>query len=109
MEITTYKEDDVTIFAIVGRMDASNASEFETVVNKEVEEGANKFVVDLSKLEYISSAGLRSMLLLAKATKKNGGSSVLSGLTSIVAEVFRISGFLTIFKAYDTLEEAIQS
>lgn len=109
MKISTQKQNDTTILAIIGRMDASNASEFETAINTELEEGANKFVVDLSQLEYISSAGLRSMLLLAKATKKSGGSSVLSGLTSVVAEVFRISGFLTIFKAYDTVEEALEA
>jgi len=109
MEVTAQKEGDYRIISIEGRMDASNASEFETVVNQEIDNGTKKIIVDLSKLEYISSAGLRSMLLLAKGMQKSGGSCVICALRNVVLEVFKISGFLNIFKVFETVEGAMQA
>ena len=90
-------------------MDATNASEFESKVKEEMAAGANRFVVDLSQLAYISSAGLRSMLFLAKTVKNSNGTAVLCGLTGVVQEVFKISGFSSIFTICETLAEAKQA
>ncbi len=109
MEITANKQGDITILTVNGKMDASNATEFEAKVKEEMAAGANRFVVDLSQLAYISSAGLRSMLFLAKSVKTSSGAAVLCGLNGVVQEVFKISGFSALFTVCDDRQQAIQS
>lgn len=109
MNITTQKIDECIVFVVEGKIDASNAAEFETAFTKELSADAQKVIVDLSQLEYLSSAGLRSLLLLAKSVQKTGGSSVLCGINGIVEEVLKISGFLNIFKNFATVEEAMKA
>ena len=70
MEIVkTGKENNAVIVKISGRMDAVTAPEFEKILSAWIDESEKYFVVDLSSLEYISSAGLRSILIIAKKLK----------------------------------------
>lgn len=82
---------------VTGRMDAVTAPDFQRQVEERLEAGERSFLIDLAPLEYISSAGLRSLLFLAKRLKPMAGSVVLCGLGGVVKEVFTISGFTTIF------------
>ena len=72
-----------------------------------VEEGEHKWVLDMAGVEYISSAGLRVVLLLAKRLKQNSGHLVLCGLQPHVHEVFDISGFLAILDVADSRDAAL--
>ena len=109
MEITVSQRDDFTVLGVEGRMDAVTAPQFEAAFKENLAGGANKFVVDLSMLEYISSAGLRSMLVMAKSLKASSGVSVLCGLKDVVQEVFKISGFNSIFTICETVDEAVKA
>ena len=100
------KEKGVNLLSISGRLDASNAKDFENQIIQLVEEGETAFVSDFEKLEYISSAGLRAFLLLEKKLTGNGH-IYLCNLNEYVAEVFEISGFLSIFKTFPDLESAL--
>ena len=64
-------------------------------------------LVNFSELEYISSAGLRSILATAKQLKARNGEIMFTGLKNTVKEVFEISGFYSIFKTFETEEEAL--
>ncbi len=64
-------------------------------------------VVDMGKVEYISSGGLRSFLLALKEMKKRGGSMALCNLGPSVSKVFKLSGFNTIFEILLGREEAV--
>ena len=64
-------------------------------------------MLDLSKVDYLSSAGLRSVLCLGKLTQANGGKLVLCGLKGAVREIFQISGFLGLFPVAETLVRAV--
>jgi anti-anti-sigma factor len=108
MDITITNEQDRTVVTIIGRMDSVSAPEFDKKVQAEIDGGAERFVVDLAQLDYISSAGLRSMLAMAKKLKMKNGTSILSGLKGVVNEVFEISGFSNIFTICETKEEALQ-
>jgi hypothetical protein len=68
---------------------------------------ASDFVIQLNGLEYISSAGLRSILMVAKQVKARSGRLILTGLTDEVREVFHLSGFHTILRICDTKEAAL--
>ena len=84
------------LLAPTGRLDANTSAQFEKEVTTELGQPGRGMVMDFSDLGYVSSAGLRVVLLAAKKVKAAGGSFVLCGLTPAVAEVFKISGFLSI-------------
>ncbi len=93
MDISIEKQNQVAVVTVGGRLDAAGAPEIEASCKALIQEGSKRLLLDLAKVEYISSAGLRSLLVLAKAVKSVGGAMVLSSLTPAVREVMTISGF----------------
>jgi anti-anti-sigma factor len=110
MEIeNTGKEKGRFIITVTGRMDAVTAPEFETRVLDWIHAGETHLIVDLGGLEYISSAGLRSILTIAKNLKTQQGQMVLCALRNTVKEVFEISGFSTIIPVCESVDVAIKA
>ena len=107
MEFESTKKDQALIIKIKGRMDAVTSPELEQECNKWIEAGEKLLVIDLSELEYISSAGLRSILSAAKALKSMEGEMRFCNLTGMVQEVFSISGFSSMFPIFDSLDAAL--
>ena len=71
--------------------------------------GAKKIVVDLAGIEYISSAGLRVILTMVKASKGAVATLAFCSMQSMVAEVFKISGFSSMLPIYATRDEAVSA
>lgn len=107
MEIQNREENGVTIIAIEGRMDASNASVAEGEINKALEGEQNRLLFDLSRLEYLSSGGLRVILGAAKEIRRREGKVVLAALKEYVYEIFEVSGFTAMIPIKDTIEEGL--
>jgi anti-anti-sigma factor len=105
--IKSGNENNALVIKVIGRMDAVTAPEFEKTVNLWIDAGERCFVVDLSSLEYISSAGLRSILIIAKKLKAMNGKILLAAMEESVNEVFEISGFNSIIPVHDTVQSAI--
>ena len=108
MEISIDKQSKAVIVVVKGRIDGVSAPEFEKKMADHIASGANRFVVDCSALEYISSAGLRSLLTTAKTLKARGGELVFAALRDVVREVFEIGGFSKIFCIYDSTDAALK-
>jgi len=108
MQITRKEEKGVHVFSLDGRFDAHSAGDVEKELNMAISKGARKLLLDMDSVEYISSAGLRVLLAVAKKLKKEEGEIKLCSLKPYVKEVFDIAGFIQIFKIYDTTEKAIQ-
>ena len=89
--------EQVSVVRPTGRLDSATSPVFEQDLMKRIAEGHASIVLDLSKLTFISSAGLRVLLAAAKKAKQGGGKLALFGLLANVREVFSISGFDTIF------------
>jgi len=106
MEITFENRETGTLVLVTGRMDAVTAPQFEKDCVAVIEAGAKLMVVDLSQLDYISSAGLRSILASAKKIKSTGGTMKFCGLSGMVEEVFQVSGLGTMFATTATADEA---
>ncbi|WP_179232857.1 STAS domain-containing protein [Paenibacillus rigui] len=104
---TIHEGGDITIVTIEGRLDANTSSVLESRFVELTEQGRRKFVFELQGLEYVSSAGLRSLLLAAKKTKTLQGKLALAGMNENVREVFDMSGFSAIFSIYGTEAEAL--
>lgn len=96
VEFTTAEQQGVHVVAVKGRLDSANAGELERGLTDLFSKPGDKAVVNLGQLDYISSAGLRVMLMLAKRARQNAGRLVLCSLAPQVREVFEISGFLKI-------------
>lgn len=108
MEIQTRKEKNAVIVSVKGRMDAVTAPEFERNLSDLIAKGENTFLLNFGGLEYISSAGLRSILATAKKMKEKQGKILFAGLHGPVEEVFKISGFNSIFKMFNSEEAALE-
>ena len=109
MDITTKNEDKALIVSVNGRMDAVTASDFENALTEFIGQGNSSLVIDFSDLDYISSAGLRSILSTAKKMKGMEGKLFLANLKEVVKEVFDISGFSAIIPIYDSVETALEA
>lgn len=107
MQVQTEERGGVSILALTGRMDATTANIFEEACRALLNAGAKKIVVDLGGIEYISSAGLRVILTMVKASKGMAATLAFCSMQTMVAEVFRISGFSSMLPVYAARDEAV--
>lgn len=105
MKILSQKQGHMVKVSVNGKMDAVTAPDFENALSCIIAQGDLKFLVDLSGLEYISSAGLRAILVVAKELRKREGEMLFVGLQNHVQDVFKISGFYSIFRILRTEDE----
>ena len=108
MEVKVTEQDGIAILELVGRMDATTTPEFESTSQALLAAGQRKLLVDMTQLEYISSAGLRGILGLVKGAKGLSGKLAFCALSPMVAEVFRISGFSSILTVCDSRQDAVK-
>ncbi len=108
MSILFSKKSGVLIDIPIDRLDTNNSSEAEALITENIENGETRVVIDFSKTNYISSAGLRVILKAAKMVQQRGGGLVIYNANELVSEVLEISGFSTLFNFHDNLDEAIQ-
>ena len=107
MEISTENRDGALIAMAVGRIDGANARDFEAAVQAAVRDRQEPVLIDCEELAYISSAGLRAILLIAKSLGKRNVKFALCSLSEPIAEVFQISGFDQIISTHPSQPEAI--
>jgi len=109
MEFAQDKAGDVVIVKLAGRLDSSAAQSAEESFVQVLGGGASRLAVDMSGLEYISSAGLRVLLVVAKKVQQANGKMALFGLLPNVREVFSVSGFDKIFAIQADVDAAVAS
>jgi anti-anti-sigma factor len=107
MEFAHENQGDVVIAHLSGRLDSSSAPSAEEQLTRLIAGGTPRLAIDLTNLEYISSAGLRVLLLVARKVQQANGKLALFGIAPGVREVFSISGFDTIFTVRDDAAAAI--
>lgn len=109
LQITLSQSDSGTLLQLHGRIDATTAGAFDEKAAEAAAGQPRALLIDFTDLEYISSAGLRSILKLAKLTQGRKIQMRCFGMQKGVFEVFRISGFSSIIKITDTREQAVDS
>ena len=107
LSVTESREGQVLVLSPQGRLDSVNAREFQALVMGHVDAGEESMIVDLSNLDYISSAGIRVTQLASKALKESGGQFLLCAMRDHISNVFRVSGFDRVIAIADTLEDAL--
>ena len=109
MDIQTENVGDALILKPSGRVDGQNALEFQASIDKAIEGASDGVILDLSQLTYISSAGLRVILLLAKTLRNQDVKFAMCSISSSVQDVFEISGFGKIIPTHANHTEALNS
>jgi anti-anti-sigma factor len=104
MTITEERSRGVVVVAPKGRIDSTTSPALDAHL---IELGKDRVVVDFSEVDYISSAGLRVMLTLAKRIRDRKGALALAGLEDAVRQVFALAGFLPLFAVEPTRAAAI--
>jgi len=107
VETTTVSHGDVTVLTVSGRLDVTTVGAFEGVLLDLIAKGRRRIIVDLAPLEYISSAGLRVLLMASKRLKPEGGRFILAAAGGLVRQVLEISGFSGMIETCATTEEAL--
>ena len=104
MQITVKEVKDVVLILITERIDGSTAPEVEKVLESLQHRGKYKLVVDMSQLEYISSAGYRVLLSAQRNSKRDRrGEVILAGVPEQIRQSLEISGFTDYFKIYNEI------
>lgn len=107
MQINETRQQGVAVISPVGRIDSTTSAALDTHLLALAKAGDHLVVIDFSGVDYISSAGLRVMLSLAKRTKEARGRLALAGLGDSVRQVFALAGFLPLFSVEATSDAAV--
>lgn len=107
MELSKYMRDGVTVIALDGDLDSSTAPRTQGGL-EELLPDSGTAVLDLSAMSYMSSAGLRVLLLAHRQAKRTGIALVLAGLPGPVRETMSATGFLEFFVVVDSVDDAVR-
>ena len=107
MEIRTRRVGDVLIADMAGRLDSRTAGPASTELNQMAQGGNAKLLLNVGGLEYVSSAGLRAILVAAKLVDTHGGTMKISDANAAAKRVMDVSGIGSLLHLYDTEADAL--
>jgi len=110
MNVTTQRFANAVVLHVAGRLDQDTCEAFRAELMACVENSARDggaIILDLSALEYVSSAGLRCFMLASRQAKAQHGRIFVAELQPMVAEIFEISHFNLVFRVFPTVREAL--
>lgn len=113
MEFKSQEILDVALVKIQGRVDHSTAKEFENALKPHLDQciqgEQKKIIIDLGGVDFMTSAGLRVLMIAAKTCDKHKAEIAVAALQSGIQEIFKISRFDLILKVFSTVDSAIES
>ena len=109
LQITVRRSGDVAIIDLAGEVDAYTSARFREVMMDIIEDGGEKLVVGLTRVDYIDSSGLGALVGGLKRTSERNGRIILICDRSQVRKVFEITGLEKVFPIFTTEEEALEA
>lgn len=106
MQISKRNDNGITVFVLEGRVDSAGASEMDDALQAAVANGEHKMILDMSRVSYINSAGLRTLADILTQNRAHQGDLRLVALNTKVERVFKIIGFDKFFETYGSLDAA---
>ena len=107
MRINVELHNGTLVIAVEGRIDGANAMQFQGAVRDALGEYKRPLLIDCGMLSYISSAGLRAFLYIAKLLHRREEKFAICALSEMIAQIFQISGFDQIISIHATRDEAL--
>lgn len=108
MEIKSKGYEPIEVIAINGRVDSVETSRLAKALESAHHRGKYKIVVDMSQLEYMSSAGLRALGDAQRNSQRHGGEVLLAQVPELIHEALEIVGFTDHFRIFDTVASALE-
>jgi len=108
MELKVDKKSGITVIEIIGDLDGTSAETAQKEISENITPGCS-LIFNMEKCTFISSAGLRVLLVSAKHIKRENGIGALAGLSGDIKDVMEMTGFDHIFNNYDTISKAIEA
>jgi len=105
MKIVQKNEDGIIVISIDGKLDSNSAHDAQETILPLITQDV-KMILDMEKCTYLSSAGLRILMMIGKQLARVGGNGVLSGLNDANRDVMEMTGFDHIFQNYDSIDDA---
>ncbi len=109
MVIQAKRDGETLVIKADGRIDGANSHAFQEELESAIGDDDRTVILSLESLLYISSAGIRVILMTAKTLQRRGGRFALSSLSEPIREVFEISGFDKIISVHASLDEALSA
>ena len=109
LDISVQSFKRVDLVTVAGRVDSNTAPQLEEALEERMAEGRYNLVLDLSEVNYLSSAGLRALVSALRNTKKKGGDVRIAQPSERVAEVMTLAGLDSLFTSYDDVTVAVGS
>lgn len=109
MNIATESLGNVIILKPAGRIDQNSAQDFQEALLATLEGSQQAIAIDMSGVDFLSSIGLRALMMGHKKAQTTGARLALFGLTPVVREVFAISRFDTVLRCFESREPALAS
>jgi anti-sigma B factor antagonist len=109
MEIAEKMMEEIIIISVSGKIDTITSKDLDAKLNERIEEKTKKIILNLAKVDYISSVGLRVLLAALKRQKQNQGSMLLVSLQPFVQNVFKITGLDKIFQIFSSEDAALEN
>ena len=109
MELIEKNTEKCLIIGINGRLDTINYSILEKRLMELLDQNTNRILINCSQMDYVSSSGLRILLMALKRITMVKGKFVLCSLQENIREIFEISGFTSIFEIYPNEEDALNA
>jgi anti-anti-sigma factor len=107
VDIAEKRDGNLVVLGPAGRIDNETSSSFQTRLLDLIGSGVGAVLIDFSNVEYISSAGLRALMMATKQAKATSCGLAVAGLGSMVKEIFEISRFALVVQVFETTTEAI--
>lgn len=109
MEVGTTAHKRCSVLTVSGRVDSNTAPAFEEALRKVVDGGQHNVILELSGVDFLSSAGLRGMVSYLKACKGGGGDLVIASPSTRVVDVMQLAGLTSLFTVFDDVVSAVGS
>ncbi len=110
MKFTSKRQGSRLVFTPDGRIDHASADAFSVAITPYLADcklGGTPLILDFGNIEYVSSMGLRALMLVARQVKAQGGHVAIAALSPMVQEVFEVSRFNLVFTIFDSVDSAM--
>lgn len=108
-DIQKENHGNTSVFHLQGKLDGITSPVIQEDISQSLSQGSKNIVLDCEHLDYMSSAGIRVLLQSYHQVGKNSGKIVLSHVSKNIEQTLYVTGFLSYFKIYDNIEEALNS
>lgn len=109
MELTITNKDGSTIIKLSGSLDGTTVNEAQEKILPLISGSDGSMVLNMEECNYVSSAGLRLLLMAAKQLSTKNGVLALSGLSAEIQDVMEMTGFSNFFQSFDTVDSALEA